>query len=452
MRSNHASGVARGSSSPSRADASHRQSRRIPIWLKTTIFPAITGVCIAAATGTAHAEIPQPAPVVRAENRLAIDLYKALRRQPGNLLLSPYSIGRLLGMVYAGAKGDTAAEIAGVLHWCAQDDADKNSRNPNLLDVARADAAQIKALVSGQPKDFVFLAADALWVAPDMKLSPDFSRTIQQDFSGTVQRVDFSDAAAAAGTINQWVKKNTHGKITDIIDPDTLSPYSRLALTDAVYFKASWASPFEKSDTTERSFHVDSGTEVTAAMMYRSGLVKIAQADGAQVLVLPYKGNASMVVVLPERQDGLADLEATLSAERLDAWLASATMTEVKIWLPTFQSATSVDLSNTLKTLGMRKAFSQVEADFTGIELTPGTSPHISQVLHKAFIDTDEGGTEAAASTSATFMATAMPPSKEEPVRFMADHPFLYFIRDNDSGVVLFVGRVANPAKRDDAR
>jgi len=420
--------------------------------MQSTCIFAFTSACIATAVGSAHAQVAPPAPVSLTENTLALDLYKELRNRPGNLLLSPYSIERLVGMVYAGAEGDTASEIAIVLRGAAQAKADEGNRDANRVDIDHTSGREAEALVTGQPKGFTFHVANALWVAEDVKLNRDFSRTIQKDFNGTSQRVDFSNAQASADTINRWTRRNTDGKIPSILDAGMLSPAPRIVLTDAVYFKARWASPFEKSDTVEHDFHITAGTTAPSEMMFQSGYFDFVETGNAKVLALRYTGNVSMVIILPDRQDGLADLEAGLTAECLNTWLVSARTRQVEISLPKFQSTTSVDLGDALKTLGMRKAFIPGQADFAGIAGSADTPLYIGRIVHEAFIDTDEGGTEAAASTAATGMVGAAPPSLQEPVRFVADHSFLYVIRDDDSGAILFIGRITNPAQQDGGR
>jgi serpin B len=405
----------------------------------------LASACIAAtaltAAASAHAQAAAATASSGTENALALDLYKKLSTRPSNLLLSPYGIGQLVDMVYAGAKGDTAAEIAGVLHQTAP--AKANDAHPD------ANLAAIKHTTEEQPEDVTFHVANALWVAQNVKLNPDFSKTIQQDFKGTAQRVDFSDPQASANTINRWTRKNTDGTIDSIVDANMFSPIPRFVLTDAVYFKGRWRLPFEESDTVKRSFHVAPATTVQSEMMTKSGYYDFAQVSGAKVLVLHYDGSASMVIVLPDRQDGLADLEAGLTSERLDTWLARVGTRPAEISIPKFQGTTSIDLVDTLKSLGMRKAFIPEQADFTGIAQAPDSPLYIGTVVHKAFIETDEHGTEAFAVTAATgWVGAAAPP--QNPAHFVADHPFLYFIRDDTSGAILFIGRVADPTKRDD--
>ncbi len=391
-------------------------------------------------TRATQTEADTPASLVKSQNALALDLYRAVRNQPGNLIFSPYSVSQALGMLYMGARGDTASEIAGVLHWVCSASSEAGA------DLGQANALQADGLGNkDRSKDFILRVANALWVGQKTDAVPDFGATIRRDFGGAVEQVNFDDAAAAVATINRWVKEHTEGKIPSILDSSANPSNHGVVLTNAIYFNGRWLSPFDKDRTAVRDFHVVSGVNVRVPTMSGSGHFEFADADGVKVLSMPYQGGASMILVLPDRQDGLVEVEAGLTADTLARWLATHPLSQVEVSLPRFRSETSVKLREALQELGMERALDSAKADFTGIADTADERLFVGDVVHKAFVDTDEGGTEAAASTLVAIAASARS-APAQPVRFVADHPFLYLIRDDRSGAILFIGRVVDPS------
>ena len=237
-------------------------------------------------------------------------------------------------------------------------------------------------------------------------------------------------------TINDWVEEKTEGKIEDLIPQGMIDPSTVLVLTNAIYFKGDWASQFPKDQTRDASFRVSTGVTRTVPMMSQVGEFPLATVDGLQVLGLPYRGqDIQMFVLLPSADDGLADLEARLTAENLDRWLSAAQKNEVSVRLPRFRVTSEFSLKDQLSALGMPTAFGA--ADFSG--MAEGRDLQISEVVHKAFVAVDEEGTEAAAATGVIIRETSMPPE------FVADHPFLFLVRDEVTGSVLFLGRMVEP-------
>ena len=393
------------------------------------------------ASSMAYAQATVQAPLVKGENALAFDLYRAVRSQPGNLAISPYSITQALGIAYMGARSDTAKEMAQLLRLPAS-----STNADSQANFGRASAEQLHAMETGRPKSFTLSVANAAWVQRDLKLNDDFDTAIRRDFDGTVKPVDFPDGHKAADTINHWVSEHTSGRIPSLLDPRVPLKDMGLVLTNAIYFHAHWTSPFEKSSTTERSFHLTPTSETRVPTMFRSGHESYTHADGVQVLKLPYEGGASMILILPDRRDRLADVEAKVTAEAVDTWLANASWPEVEIALPKFRSDTSMELRDALEALGMKRAFDASQADFSGITDTAKSPISIDKVIHKVFVDTDESGTEAAAST-AILGVTSAAPNPARSIEFIADHPFLYLIRDDSTGAILFVGRVSDPSQ-----
>ncbi len=399
-------------------------------------FIALLSICLLSAQ--AHA---QPQPLTQAENAFALDLYGKLRQQPGNLFFSPYSIATAIGMAYAGAKGGTAAEIANVLHLDLL-------RQPGAdLPTAFLQAARQQQNLAAQTAGFEFTTANALWGAENYPFNPPYIASIETDFGGHPEAVDFGDEPATRAKINAWVAAQTHGKIQNLIGPGILSAQTRLVLTNAIYFKAGWASPFDKTATDQQPFHVSAADTVSAAMMHRTGYFTLTQAPNARILSLSYRDDAaSMVIILPDHGDGLAAVEAALTPQNLDSWLAQGQPVNVALALPKFRNAGALDLGDVLMALGMRRAFMPGQADLTGIASDSKHRLYIGGVIHQAFISVDEQGTEAAAATAIGIGMTAImqaPP----PIPFIADHPFIYLIRDDQSGRILFMGRVTDPTR-----
>jgi hypothetical protein len=269
----------------------------------------------------------------------------------------------------------------------------------------------------------------------------------KENYGAGLREVDFVNAAEreqARKTINSWVEKETKEKIKDLIPQGVLDALTRLVLTNAIYFKGDWALEFDKKQTTDAPFKISADKEVTVPLMYQKGDFKYAQEDGLQIIELPYKGDElSMVVLLPAEVDGLAELEKSLTPKDLNRWSTLLRKREVYVYLPKFKMTTGpLELGGVLKAMGMKDAFSLPPADFSG--MTGSRDLFISNVLHKAFVAVDEKGTEAAAATAVVVTLTAE--LAASPV-FRADHPFVFVIKDNRSGSILFMGRLTNPGK-----
>jgi serpin B len=364
---------------------------------------------------------------VQAENAFALDLYGQLAAQKGNFTISPYSVSTALSMVYAGAKGETAAQMGQALHL-----------PPRVVPGAQAP-------VLAAADELTFRTANALWLAPHYPAKPGFVAVVRDDFGGKLQVVDFTNSQGAADEINAWVAAQTAHKIQNLVAPPMFSAATRMVLTNAVYFKASWLRPFEKEETRPMPFHTPGGREVQVDMMNTTAHFSFLRRDGMQMVSLPYKGDAALVVILPDRDDGLAALEAKLTPALLQTWLDAAQPARVALSLPKFKETSTFDMNDTLQNLGMRQVFDPAQADLTGIAAVPGERLFVSDVVHKAYIDVNENGTEAAAATAVVMMTMSMPMPEAPPVPFVADHPFLYLIRASSTGAILFIGRVDDP-------
>jgi len=373
---------------------------------------------------------------VAGNNEFALALYGQLRSQSGNLFFSPESVSTALAMTYAGARGDTATEMAKTLHFTLP---------PDRLHPAMG------ALLAGlnAPHDtYQLRVANALWAEQDYKFLDAFLKLTASDYGAGFNQVDFKGASEAARlTINQWVEQKTDNKIADLLQPGAVSPATRLVLTDAIYFKAEWQAQFESSATENDDFHLSAAQTVKAPLMHRSGGYEYFNGGTFQILEMPYKsGDLSMIVFLPNDISGLPAFEKSLTASNVKLWLGRLKpATRVIVTFPKFKVTEQFELGGTLGAMGMPNAFDN-NADFSG--MTGNRGLFLSAVIHKAFIDVNETGTEAAAATAAVMVGLAMiAPDRTPPPEFRADHPFVFLIRDNRSGGILFMGRVSDPTK-----
>lgn len=376
--------------------------------------------------------------ITTAENAFALELYQQLGKARGNFFVSPYSIAAALGMVYAGAKGNTASEIAHALHLGALG-----------ADPQAAFLNQVKQAPPIGGDGIIFESANALWGADRYPFNPDYIATIKAVFGGALTPLDFSNSQAAADTINDWVARKTDKKIQNLVSPRALSALTRLVLTNAVYFKAAWTIQFSTHATVPSAFHTDTGPKMVPTMNI-TAYYNYGAGAGVKLLAPPYgEGGMNMVILLPDQVDGLAAVEANLDAARLAGWIAGAQSTQVRLSLPKFKTESTFDLNGPLKALGMSAAFDPRTADLTGIAKIAAEKLYVSDVIHKTYIAIDEKGTEAAAATAVIMAAAAgieQGPPPPPPVPFIVDHPFLYLIQDSATGRILFMGRVTNPA------
>jgi serpin B len=371
--------------------------------------------------------------VVTANNQFALDLYRQLRSNPGNLFFSPYSITKALAMTYAGARGETADEMAKVLHFTLGQERQH-----------RAFLETRKALNTGLGKPGVQLSLAAnLWGQRGYGFRKEFLGLLHECYGAGLEEVDFAAPEAARRTINAWAGRQTHDRIPELFQQGSLDINTRLVLATAIYFKGDWAARFDKSATRVEPFWTESRSQVRVPMMNQTETFGYYEDDGLQVLRLPYAGKyLAMVVLLPRQRDGLDRLERSLTAEKLTSWLGSVNEQEVILSLPRFRLTGSFSLADTLEALGMKKAFSNSEADFSGMN-GGREGLFISAVEHRAFVEVNESGTEAAAATGVAAGTLSAPPTR--PHVFRADHPFLFAICDVQTGAILFLGRVSNP-------
>lgn len=383
--------------------------------------------------------------VAEESNEFALALSGPLLERPGNLFYSPFSIRAALCMAYAGARGETAAQMRRALSI---------SSSEETLHVAFAEILQhLNAAVVG---GYEMTVANSLWGQRGTPLREEFVDLIARHYNGGMNLVDFRSAAESARlAINQWVEDRTGHKILDLIPPGGLNADARLVPVNAAHFKGAWVFPFPRSATRQEPFYLDNGGNVPVPLMFQQcDKVRYMQAAEYQAVELLYWGFlVSMVVILPDRNVGLRNFEKTLSTQMFRDCVAEMNSREVKLFLPRFKITWgTVNMRSLLEELGMSLAFTQFRADFSGIngcEPPAEESLFLSAVWHKAFVEVHEEGTEAAAATAIGMLAGgAHRPITPPPVPvFRADHPFLFAIRDRKSGAILFLGRIADPTR-----
>ncbi len=409
----------------------------------TRIFKTLAAVAVLAVSGcTSPAPEPPAAPpvpvsdadakaLVEGGNAFAIDLYKKLAAEPGNVVCSPYSVSAALAMTYAGARGDTAAEMTKVLGFTPLGER-VHPAQAHLAWRLKGDGSK------GQPE---FNVANALWGQRGYGFKPEFLALTQANYGAGLREVDYvADTEGSRKTINGWVGEQTRGKIPELIPDGVLSSYTRLVLTNAIYFKGAWLNEFKPRDTTDGKFHVTPTETAPARMMSRTAPAAFFEGDGVKVVRLPYRGDTkSMLLVVPDDVAGLAAVEAKLTAEQVAKWRAGLHTGEVALTLPKFKATGKSRLGEALQAMGMPLAFDADKADFSG--MTDQNKLFIGAVVHEAVVEVDEQGTVAAAATAVEMTLKSTP----QVMVIRADRPFLFLIVDDATQAILFAGRVAKP-------
>jgi len=363
------------------------------------------------------------------------DLYAVVATGDGNVVFSPASIMTALAMTYAGARGVTAEEMAAVLHVDLDDPAFHAAMN--ALDLA----LESRSFKSGDDRVQLSIA-NSLWGQDGLAFEQPFLDTLAEDYGTGMRLVDFKAAAEKARVqINDWVASQTNDKITDLIPAGVLNDLTRLVLVNAVYLDATWALQFDPNDTSYGSFTTLAGTQVTVPMMRQTSSFSYAKGDGWQAVQLPYSGNKlAMLLIVPD-QGRFTDVEQELGSGLLSEAVAGLSPASVALTVPKFTFRTQAQLGSALKTLGMPTAFDPNSADFSG--MTTEEQLLIDEVIHEAYIAVDEEGTEAAAATAVVMRATSAPMVD---VTFEIDRPFIFALRDTETGALLFLGRVTDPS------
>lgn len=397
--------------------------------------------------------------IVNSNNTFAWAMYAKLTEgdDAGNVFFSPSSIHTALTMTYAGARNQTAEQMAdalvlpqeevGVDLTAADGEPTGFASTEMPWSGSRLHVAYGGLLAQLAPGEagYELHVANALWGQAGYPWLDEFLTVTRDNYGAGLEQVDFeTDTEAARRTINTWVENQTNERIVDLIPEGMLGPLTRLVLTNAIYFKGDWANAFHPRATAEGPFHLSADETTDVPLMRQTDDFGYAETDAVQVLQLPYIGDElSMIVILPKAVDGLGDVEILLAQDGLGDLTANLTTQEVTVTLPKFTMSSQFSLGDMLQAMGMTDAFSDQAADFTGLsERAEADGLHISAVVHQAFVDVNEEGTEAAAATGVGIEQTAI----AEPIEFTADHPFVFVIRHEATGAILFIGRVMDPS------
>jgi serpin B len=376
------------------------------------------------------------ATLVDGNSGFAFDLYRALSEEDDNLFFSPYSISLALAMTYAGAHSDTAQQMADTLRFVLS----QGRLHPafNSLDIKLSQRGEGAKGKDGE--GFRLHIVNAIWGQEGYKFLSDFLDVLAENYGAGLRPLDFANAPEESRmTINNWVSDQTEGRIEDLIPQGLINTLTRLVLTNAIYFNAAWQHPFNEDATEDGPFYLLDGGEVTLPMMKQTESFSYAEGDGYQAIELPYDGRELSMVVLLPRAGQFKAFEDSLDAQQVDAILNQLERRRVALTMPEFEFESSFGLKEALAAMGMPVAFS-AEADFSG--MTGNRDLYIADVVHKAFVSVDEAGTEAAAATAVVMELTALPGT---PVELTVDRPFVFLIRDIETGAILFVGRVVAP-------
>ncbi|CAM5116914.1 unnamed protein product [Natator depressus] len=403
--------------------------------------------------------------ISEATTKFCLDFFKVLNKDfpSDNIIYSPLSISGALGMVLLGARGNTATQIQKVLRFIelrenenpgtgSSSEAtrrDDNSEVPDdQCDISGGIHSQFNDIFSAINKpttSYKLANANRLYGEKTFNFLQQYLSCIQKLYQAELKPADFLNAAEETREqINLWVETFTNRKIKNLLAPGTVSSGTKLVLVNAVYFKGQWEVEFNRKNTKERAFQINKTTSKPVQMMYKMGEYKIATIEehDCQVLELPYKGDdLSMYILLPKDYTGLTQLEKELTYEKLTTWISPDHLKEdeVEVSLPQFKIETSAQLKKYLEALGMTDVFRPGVSDLSGMAKTDGLS--ISQVFHKAYAEVNEEGTVAAAATEIGTSGSSL----RIPVQFVADHPFLFFIRHQKTKCILFYGRVSSP-------
>ena len=374
-------------------------------------------------------------------NTFSIDLYTQLKKNDGNLFISPFSIFTALTMVYVGARTATAEEFIKILH---------------LTLPQRRIPLKVKELVDKllSIESTEIDIANSVWLDNSYEILESFLYIIDQNYEGAFYKENFKNVDIICNKINSWVSDKTKQKILKIIGPDNFDPSVKLILLNAIYFNGKWEAPFKEELTQETPFYLLNGELTPVSMMHQKDRFLYFEDEKIQILEMPYKcierfgtsEHCSMFIFLPKEKYGLNEIENKLTLEIIEAYLEKLWSIEVKVYIPKFKMEKKYELKKDLIELGMNLTFSEA-ADFTGIvDMSKFQPPYISEIIHKAYVDVNEQGTEAAAVTMIGMAPRGMPIHRENPV-FKADHPFMFLIQDSQTKTILFLGRILNPSK-----
>jgi serpin B len=385
------------------------------------------------------ATLPEPARerIAISTTTFSLDLLDQLWQQPGNLLVSPYSLYAALLMVASGAGGETAAVLGQVLRLDAAGSDLKAFTSHSARLTAETGGSQ---LVMGQ----------SIWPAERFTLQPAFRQTMATNFGASITPLNYAgDPQGAAQRINDWVSERTRGKIKELVAADQFSPDTRLSLLSTIWFKGEWKNEFYPESTRTGPFVLQGGGTSSVPLMHKVGWYRLGVIPGGRILEIPYQGqsydttNHSLLILLPDKHDGLAALQRQLTPQSLKKAIEGMKEERVELILPRFKMKGRPDLMEPLERMGLDAVFGP-SADLSGISAVPDL--YLSSVVQQAMLEVDEKGTEAAAATLMMMPVTGL---SEDPITpFRVDHPFLLMIRDQPTGTLLFLGRVMDPGEQ----
>jgi len=369
--------------------------------------------------------------IITANNQFTLDFYKEIKNAEENIFFSPYSLSIALAMTYEGARNKTEEEMRSVFYFPQEDDLRRDSY------------FNVHNRLVREETEHELNIANALWAQEDFPFLQEYFDVIKAHYHGLIENLDFAgDPEGSKEIVNQWVEEETKGKIKDLLSQ--VDPLTRLILTNAIYFKGEWVQEFNEEETREENFYLAPEKKVRVDMMRRldeEAEFPYYETDSLQVLEMPYSGEETSMLVLLPKDHNLEEIEEQLTLENLNTWQENLQEKEVRVYFPKFKLETKYFLRDILSQMGMPIAFTGF-ADFSG--MTGKKDLMIDQVIHQAFVEVDEKGTEAAAATAVIMLLTAMPEGPVIPV-FKADRPFIFLIQEKETGVILFMGRVADP-------
>jgi serpin B len=372
--------------------------------------------------------------LAESNNLFAVDLFKQMQSKSENLIFSPYSIGTVLAMIYIGSGGKTAMEMREVLYFPEQE----------RLDPVESIMRE-SLLVTDTMKGTDFRLANAIWAQEDFSFLPAYLTRVENYYDAPLTLLDFIETAnreKSRKKINHWVEEKTNNRIKDLIQPDILDASTRLVLTNAIYFNGGWMFPFDKAHTSPSLFHSSKQESTKTEFMHQARSYPYYEDEEIQAVSLPYKNNRMvLMVILPKSIEGWKMISQVITYERLNLVIAEMGTREVQLALPKFRSEHQINLRQELTSMGMGTVFSRY-ADLSG--MTGEKNLYVDEVIHKAFIEVNEMGTEAAAATAAIIdLKSGL---RDDPVRFNADHPFIFFLLDRQTGCIIFAGRFVKPS------
>ncbi|XP_010991735.3 serpin B11 [Camelus dromedarius] len=386
-----------------------------------------------------------------ANTEFCLDVFKELNSNNAgdNIFFSPLSLLYALSMILLGARGNSARQMEKVLHFNHIEE----SLGPEFKDSAKcsqtgkihSEFGVLFSQINRPDSNYTLSIASRLYGTNAMAFHQQYLHCSEKLYRARLQTVDFERSAEETRkAINAWVENKTNGKVTNLFGKGTIDPSCVMVLVNAIYFKGQWRNKFQERETMKTPFQLSQGKSVTVEMMYQTGMFKLAfiKKPQMQVLELPYVNNTlSMIILLPVGTADLQQVEEQLNAKTFSEWTSPSNLVEqeVEVHLPRFKLDVKYELNSLLKSLGMTDIFSQVKADLSGISPTEGL--FVTKVIHKSYVDVNEEGTEAAAATGVVVVVKRLPIRAQ----FMANHPFLFFIRHIQTNTILFCGKLASP-------